>query len=96
MTRPVQSALNALGISAAGGQAEEVDLRQIPRDRWNEYEGLPLLLPEAVKNYLERMEDKPSVLEIDHLCDAVESFHGITTPFTASYLANGKICLIRE
>jgi hypothetical protein len=71
-----------------------VDLREIPREAWEEFEFANLIIPEEIikpylyENLTDAQKDSGTGLTVeqkDALAIAVEEFYGITSPFYADY-----------
>jgi hypothetical protein len=71
-----------------------VDLRQVPREAWEEFEYANLIIPDEIikpflyENFTEAQKDSGPGLTIeqkDALAIAVEEFYGITAPYYADY-----------
>ena len=68
-------------------RTEPVDLRTVPRERWDEYDCYPLMQPPDVAAWVAGMEEPVSQCQAERYAmeDRIAAFYGITAPWGVQY-----------
>ncbi|MES2569348.1 MAG: hypothetical protein V4710_04755 [Verrucomicrobiota bacterium] len=66
-----------------------IDLRRIPRERWDDVLAFPLEWPPEVRAYVDGHQGAFSVDEIDSLEETLDRFYEVTPPYTVIII--GKV-----